>query len=69
VAIGSDHVDAAVVPQDLPDDLFLEGFEGPESLGQVADALAGAGFDSEERALILGGNVLRVWRSALGRME
>jgi len=69
VAIGSDHVDAEVVPQDLPDDLFLEGFEGPESLGQVADALAGAGFDSGERALILGGNVLRVWRSALGRME
>ena len=69
VAIGSDHVDAEAVPRDLPDDLFLEGFAGPESLGRVAGALAGAGFDSDECDRILSGNVLRVWRSALGRME
>jgi len=65
VGLGTDHVDRTAVPMDLPHDLFMAGFEGPESFGVVAAALETAGFGATERRKILGDNVLRVWREAL----
>jgi len=69
VAIGSDHLDVRAHPADLRGDLFMAGFEGPESFGLISDVLERTGFTAKEQGRILGENVLRVWRSALASVE
>lgn len=65
VAIGTDHVDVAALPRDLPEGMFMSEFDGPESMNLIADALAVAGYSSVDCQKALSSNVERVWRSAL----
>ena len=67
VAIGTDHIDIHVLPMDLPDTIFMDGFNGPEDSGIVEEALDDSGFGAEECEKILSSNVLRVWRQALDK--
>ena len=65
VAVGTDYIDTARIPIDLPESTFMDGMRGPESLGLLNTRLAEAGFGDGECRKILGENVRRVWRASL----
>jgi len=51
----------------LDDRQVIEGLEGPAGLPLVTDALLERGMSQEDVRLVLGGNVLRLFRAELGR--
>ena len=69
VGIGTDHVDVGALPRDLPDGMFMFGFDGPEDAELIASALADDGYTAQDCEKILSANVRRVWREALEERE
>ena len=65
VAIGTDHVDVRAMPIDLPDDMYIEGFQGPATMEIFSHAIRRLKLTGEEMEQLLWGNVLRVWKNAL----
>jgi len=65
VAIGTDYIDIARIPMDLPASTFMKGVGESGFMSQLADALNEEGFDDAERTRILSGNVRRLWHAAL----
>jgi len=65
VALGTDFIDIARVPMDLPASTFMERVGDAEFMEQLDVALAEEGFDEADRSQILCENVRRLWRAAL----
>ena len=65
VAIGTDHVDVRAMPIDLPNDMYIDGFQGPATMGLFSEAVQRLGLTESERENVLWKNVFRVWQAAL----
>lgn len=64
-AIGHRAPPDALLPHGLPLDASLEGLAGPEGYPGLVAALRARGYEGDRLAAILGGNFLRLFRSAL----
>ncbi|MGA4843806.1 dipeptidase [Streptomyces sp. G45] len=58
---------AHAVIEGVPTDRYLPGLEGPAGLPLVTEALLRRGWADDDVARVLGGNVLRLFRTELGR--
>jgi membrane dipeptidase len=64
-ALGAQAPADALLPEGLPYDAAIEGLSGPEDYPRLLDAMRRRGFADDDLAAIAGGNLTRLFRTAL----